>query len=102
MLRIPLMASGWQRSRVASCALMCLAMPNVVVGQAKKKAAPPSAPPAAATLERVRATGALKLGYRIDAQPFSYQESGRPVGYSIDLCQGVAESVEELNLPGSE
>jgi putrescine:ornithine antiporter len=100
MLRVSSKASGWQRPWVASLALAFLAVPNTAPAQAKKKAAAPAPPPATA-LERIRASGTLKLGYRIDAQPFSYQESGRPTGYSIDLCQGVAESVKsELNLPG--
>jgi len=99
MLRIRLTASGWQRW-VASCVIACFAMPNATFAQAKKKATAPAPPPATA-LERIRASGTLNLGYRADAQPFSYQESGKPTGYSIDLCQRVAESVKsELNLPG--
>ena len=51
--------------------------------------------------QRPPRTGTLKLGYRTDARPFSYAESGKPAGYSVDLCQGLAETVKsELNLPG--
>ena len=99
MLRIRLTAPGWQRW-AATCVIACFVMPNATFAQAKKKAAAPAPPPATA-LERIRASGTLNLGYRSDARPFSYQESGKPTGYSIDLCQGVAESVKsELNLPG--
>ena len=64
-----------------------------------RNAAPPPAK-ATTTLERVRSSGTLKLGYRIDARPFSYQEPNKPAGYSIDLCQHLADMVKsEMNLP---
>jgi ABC-type amino acid transport substrate-binding protein len=52
-------------------------------------------------LSRIRATGRLTLGYRADARPFSYtDESGLPAGYSIALCQKVAdEAKQDLGLP---
>jgi ABC-type amino acid transport substrate-binding protein len=51
----------------------------------------------ALTLDRVRDTGSLRLGYRQDARPFSYQdESGKAAGYSLDLCQKVADAVKEM------
>ena len=40
----------------------------------------------AQTLERVRASNALTLGYLPDLAPFSSEESGKPGGYAIDLC----------------
>jgi len=57
-------------------------------------------PASAATLDRVREAGKLTLGYRVDARPFSYQDaSGQPTGYSIALCQGIAEEIKtELGL----
>jgi ABC-type amino acid transport substrate-binding protein len=53
------------------------------------------------TLVRVRQTGILKLGYYVNARPFSYQdESGKPAGYAIALCQEIAKDVKtELALP---
>jgi polar amino acid transport system substrate-binding protein len=55
----------------------------------------------AATLDRVRETGKLTLGYRADARPFSYtDEAGKAAGYSIALCQRIADAVKaELKLP---
>ena len=101
MRRISSRALGRPWSWAASGMIVCLAAPNAVPAQAKKKSAEPPAPPAAHTLDRVRTTGTLKLGYRSDAQPFSYEESGKPTGYSVDVCQVVAESVKsELNVPG--
>jgi len=52
-------------------------------------------PASAATLDRVKQTGKLTLGYRADARPFSYQdESGNADGYIVALCKQVAEQVK--------
>jgi glutamate/aspartate transport system substrate-binding protein len=54
----------------------------------------------AGTLKKVRESGAITIGYREASFPFSYvtKESLVPIGYSIDLCQGVVdEIVRELN-----
>ena len=55
----------------------------------------------AGTLDRVRATGKLTLGYRLDAQPFSYRDASGPrTGYSVVLCQRIADQVKtDLGLP---
>ncbi|MDH3909907.1 MAG: amino acid ABC transporter substrate-binding protein [Rhodospirillales bacterium] len=46
---------------------------------------------AAGTLDKLRQTGVLKVGYREDAAPFSYKsEIGEAVGYSVDLCRTIA------------
>jgi ABC-type amino acid transport substrate-binding protein len=54
----------------------------------------------AGTLEHVRQTSKLTLGYRADVQPFSYRdESGNAAGYSVALCQRIADQVKaELGL----
>jgi ABC-type amino acid transport substrate-binding protein len=54
----------------------------------------------AGTLERIRDTGKIRLGYRADARPFSYtDEGGNAAGYSIALCQHIADTVKrELQL----
>lgn len=55
--------------------------------------APGSGPGAA--LPRIAQTQVLKLGYREDAQPFSYKGAdGKPAGYSVNLCQRVATSLQ--------
>lgn len=61
-----------------------------------------AAPAAAQTLERVRDTGHIRLGYFADARPFSYEtEGGAPQGYTITLCEHVAAQVKsELSMPG--
>ena len=57
-------------------------------------------PVLAATLDRVRDSGKLTLGYRADARPFSYgDEAGTADGYAVALCNEVAERVKsELGL----
>jgi len=52
------------------------------------------------TLAKARASGELTLGYRDSAFPFSYVRDGKPLGYSLDLCQGVVEEIaRELQTP---
>src|SRR5882672_3195815 len=55
---------------------------------------------AAGTLDRVRAAGVFKIGYRTDAPPFSYNSAiGEPTGYVVDLCREVAAAAkQELGL----
>jgi len=51
---------------------------------------------AAQTLERIRDSGVLKIGYREDAAPYSYENAiGQPAGYTIALCQSVATDIAD-------
>ncbi|MNJ31479.1 Glutamate/aspartate periplasmic-binding protein precursor [compost metagenome] len=51
------------------------------------------------TLERVRASNTLTLGYLPDFAPFSAQSGDQPTGYAIDLCDKIAGQVKTtLNL----
>lgn len=58
------------------------------------------APASAATLDRIKETGKITLGYQTDAQPFSYRDqAGAATGYSAALCQRIADQVKsELGL----
>ena len=62
-------------------------------------AALPLAPSASAqgvtipTLERIRQNGAIYVGHRESSVPFSYLVGDLPVGYSMDLCQGIVAAV---------
>jgi polar amino acid transport system substrate-binding protein len=50
-----------------------------------------SAPVAADTLDRIRDTGEIRLGHRVDAAPLSYVDSeGQPQGYSVMICRALA------------
>lgn len=45
----------------------------------------------AGVLERAKSTGELRIGYRADAEPFSFKNSeGKAAGYSVDLCKAAA------------
>jgi ABC-type amino acid transport substrate-binding protein len=53
-----------------------------------------AAPVSAQTLERIKETGELKLGYRVDAAPLSFAEAdGKPSGYSPLVCVSVAQHI---------
>jgi polar amino acid transport system substrate-binding protein len=48
----------------------------------------------AQTLDKIRSTGKLAIGYRSDTIPFSFKgEDGTPRGYSIELCKRVAHNI---------
>ncbi len=52
------------------------------------------------TLERIRESHAITLGYLPDFVPFSDQAADKASGYAIDLCLKIAEKVKtDLNLP---
>jgi ABC-type amino acid transport substrate-binding protein len=56
---------------------------------------------AAGTLDTIRSQGAMIIGYRADAAPFSsLGADNKPRGYAIDLCDRIGEAVKaQLNLP---
>ncbi len=46
------------------------------------------------TLKTIKDRGTILIGYRETALPFSFLNEGRqPVGFSLDLCHGIAEDV---------
>jgi len=47
------------------------------------------------TLQRIRDTKKVTLAYRTDAKPFSYDDGGRPAGYTVELCKRVVASLEQ-------
>jgi ABC-type amino acid transport substrate-binding protein len=50
----------------------------------------------AQTLERVRANGTFKIGFREDAEPFSFKDGqGEPAGFSIELCRLIATQIRQ-------
>lgn len=60
-----------------------------------------AAPAGAQTLDRLRETGEIRLGYRLDALPLSYaDDGGLPSGYTVEVCKAVAEALKtRLELP---
>jgi ABC-type amino acid transport substrate-binding protein len=53
------------------------------------------------TLDKIKETGVIQLGYRETSRPFSFRSGdGRPAGFSIDLCTKIADAIREsLKLP---
>jgi len=58
-------------------------------------------PASAQTLERIKETNRLNLGFRSDAAPISFaDEKGSPAGYTPLICVGVAKAIAvALELP---
>jgi len=56
------------------------------------------------TLARIKSSGAITFGYREASFGFSYLDGGgRPVGYSIDMCNRIVEAIKtELKMPAIE
>ena len=50
----------------------------------------------AATLDRIKESGVIKIAYRTDAPPYSYKNAiDEPSGYTIDLCREVTASLKD-------
>jgi ABC-type amino acid transport substrate-binding protein len=55
-----------------------------------------SLPAGAQTLDKIRKSGTLTLGYIDGAAPFSFTDgNGNPQGYSVELCAAVADGVAQ-------
>ena len=69
-------------TRAAACLVL-------LVGAAHVTAASP-------TLDRIRADGNIRLGYRAGAAPFSFKErDGSVRGYSAEICTRIAASIKK-------
>jgi glutamate/aspartate transport system substrate-binding protein len=53
------------------------------------------------TLEKIKTSSTITLGYRDAAAPFSYlDDKQQPIGYSMDVCMKIVDAVKaELKLP---
>ena len=47
------------------------------------------------TLQRIKKSAAITIGYQDAAIPFSYAGAEQPIGFSLDLCGLIAEKVKE-------
>lgn len=77
-----------QRVRsIAACAVAFLTIVSPALAQ--------RAPAPTTSLDRIKAAGKIRLGYRADAQPFAFRDgSGNAAGYSVALCLKVADAVK--------
>jgi glutamate/aspartate transport system substrate-binding protein len=54
------------------------------------------AKPLTGALKRIKEAGAIRIGYRQAAIPFSFEgPDGRPYGYAIDLCHEIVEDIAD-------
>jgi len=61
-------------------------------------AAPAAAQEIRPTLDKVKETGVIHLGYRETSRPFSFVGTdGKPAGYSVDLCLQVVDGVRQAS-----
>jgi ABC-type amino acid transport substrate-binding protein len=50
----------------------------------------------AGTLDQIKKSGEIRLGYRTDSPPLAFKDSsGQPSGYSVELCQRIAAAVKD-------
>ena len=48
------------------------------------------------TLQKIKNSGEIVIGYREDARPFSFvDENNKPAGYTVDLCGRIVTAVKE-------
>lgn len=72
--------------RLLLAILSCLAVSSVATALAQQNQD---------TLKRIAETHTIRLGYLKEGVPFSFAErEGRPMGYSIDLCQRVVAGIQ--------
>ena len=76
-------------------ALMCLALAGLFATSAWAQSA---------TLDKIRKTGVITMGYVEGSAPFSFKDaSGQPQGYSVALCNEIAAGIRsQLKLPQLE
>ncbi|MCO5412079.1 amino acid ABC transporter substrate-binding protein [Ralstonia mojiangensis] len=55
---------------------------------------PSTAVAATPTLDRIRDSGTVHVAYREDSIPFSYLDGAKPVGYTIDICSRLIDSIK--------
>ena len=58
-------------------------------------ASPLSAQELTGTLQQIKESGQIRIGYRVSEPPMSFlDKDGNPAGYSIDICKAIVTEVE--------
>jgi ABC-type amino acid transport substrate-binding protein len=58
-------------------------------------ASPLAAQELTGTLQQIKKSGQIKIGYRVSEPPMSFLDNdGNPTGYSIDICKSIVTEVE--------
>jgi len=72
-------------SKILIALIFVVAMAGPAVGQEVRP-----------TLDKIKATGAIALGYRETSIPFSFLDKDKkPVGYSVELCLRIVAAVQQ-------
>lgn len=70
---------------------------NLILGALASALLIPGAPALGATLDRIRDSGTVRLGYLADARPFSFKgETGEPEGYGVALCGAILDEIRTI------
>ncbi len=75
-------------------------MKRLLIGVALAALATAAAPaaPDAATIDQLKSSKTLRIGFRVDAPPFSYKNTiGEAAGYSVEICRQVAAGIGKLH-----
>jgi ABC-type amino acid transport substrate-binding protein len=77
----------------ACISLIALAAP-LMASDARAQIDEPTARTLTGVLKRIKASGVVRIGFRSQAIPFSYEaREGQPWGYSIELCEAIVEDI---------
>jgi len=58
-------------------------------------ASPLAAQELTGTLQQIKKSGQIRIGYRVSEPPMSFlDKDGKPTGYSIDICKGIVTELE--------
>jgi glutamate/aspartate transport system substrate-binding protein len=69
----------------------CLLAAGLLIGPVSAQPAGEGLSP---TLANIKATHAVRIGYRESSPPFSFLDhSNRPIGYSLELCDAIVEEI---------
>ena len=90
-----------------ACTLIASLWCQTLPALAADTAPPPKAAAIEPTLQRIRTSGVLNIGFRPGAVPFSYYrvvpdkpDNDDPIGYGVDVCQKIAQNIQrDLKLP---
>jgi glutamate/aspartate transport system substrate-binding protein len=88
---------GFPVKNISRLAALLLALFAVTAASAQTQTQVPSN----SRLKTIASAKAIKIAYRTDAKPFSFvNDKKEPVGYSIDLCKLVVQSMQgQLGIP---
>jgi glutamate/aspartate transport system substrate-binding protein len=77
-------------NRLLAAVALALLLPSLALAQE-----------AQGTLQKIKASGTIAIGFREQSVPFSFLDTdGKPAGYSVDLCQRIAAGIQQqLGLP---